>query len=542
MPTPETNNDGRDPEHQLGRSLYALFFLAVATAIAGPVLSYQSDVAELESIIEARLLRDADLQSRALDRYLSLLKDEIVQLARRPALASAIDHPDHFTDMAKLFSAAEMDSVLLDTGLSLLDHEGKILWSDQKFAPDLAAPGRYPDPLHRLWSGPDPVSIVLDPVSHTAIVPVSIVHQGVLRGFLLGHVDFSSPHSPLLDVVRDVAIFDRAGNTIVPGGNAGGSLGPELYKWVQAMMNSHRGAPLGETRMAVAVPVGKTSLSLLLSSNRTGGLLHRQFILQLVLVSAVQFSAVLLLAMFARAMYKRFILAERRAREHATLAALGGAASLIAHEVKNSLNGLGAALSLIDLGGDANLAAKTMRGQIDRLRHLATSLLAFGKPQSPRRIPTDIRPLLMETIGALRDLPEAEDVAVSLVDGDAPRVPCDPLFLATALDNLLRNAIEAVATAKDTGKVASPWVRATIRTSKEAIGIVVEDNAGGLDEAQQERLFEPFVTTKPKGIGLGLAMAFRAAKDQGGDLVYERTPEGSRFILLLPMEESGLEP
>jgi signal transduction histidine kinase len=533
---PAKPKSGRDPERQLGRSLYALFVLALAAAIVGPVLSYQSDLAELDSILEVRLSREAELQARALDRYLVLLQDELVQLAGRPDLD--LDHLDRAT---RLFSAAEKDSVLLDAGVSLLGSDGSVVWTDWHPSGRGSA-FRYPDPVRRLWSGPDPVSMVLDPGSHTAIVPVPIARGGQIRGYLLGHVDFSSPHSPLLDVVREVAIFDRAGNAIVPAQGASGMLAPDVEKWVRDVGAMGHAAPLGDARMALAVPVGRSGLSLLLSANRASSPFHRRFVVQLVLVATVQFSAVLLLALFARAMYKRFILAERRARESATLAALGEAASLIAHEVKNSLNGLGAALSLIGLGGDANLAAQTMRGQIDRLRHLATSLLAFGKPQSARRIPTDVRQVLRETSEALRDLPEAEDVPVTIADGSPVLLACDPLLLATGLDNLLRNAIEAGAAAKDTGRVASPWVRAEIAVAKTEVTITVEDNAGGLDDAQQARLFEPFVTTKPKGIGLGLAMAFRAVRDQGGDLGYQRTSEGSRFTLRLPVEESRASP
>jgi signal transduction histidine kinase len=533
---PANRKSGRDPERQLGRSLYALFGLGLAAAIVGPVLSYQSDLAELDSILEVRLSRDAELQARTLDRYLVLLQDELMQLAGRADLD--LDHLDRAT---QLFSVAEKDSVLLDTGVSLLDRDGRLVWTD--WHPSRQGAGlHYPDSVRRLWSGPDAVSVVLDPGSHTAIVPIAITRAGQSRGYLLGHVDFASPHSPLLDVVREVAIFDRAGNAIVPDRGTSGMVAPEVEKWVRDMATGGRAAPLGTARMAVAVPVGTSGLSLLLSANRTSGPFHRRFIVQLVLVATVQFSAVLLLALFARAMYKRFILAERRANESATLAALGEAASLIAHEVKNSLNGLGAALSLIGLGGDANLAARTMRGQIDRLRHLATSLLAFGKPQSPRRIATDLRQVLREASEVLRDLPEAEDVTVTIADGPSTLVACDPLLLATALDNLLRNAIEAGAAAKDTGRVATPWVRAEIAVGKTRVDITVEDNAGGLDDDQQARLFEPFVTTKPKGIGLGLAMALRAVRDQGGELGYQRTAEGSRFTLRLPVEESRSTP
>ena len=95
--------NGRDPERELGRSLYALFFLAMDTAIAGPVLSYQSDVRELEGIIEARLLREAGLQYRAMDRYLGLLRAELTKLANHPELEQAADH---LSAAARVLSAA----------------------------------------------------------------------------------------------------------------------------------------------------------------------------------------------------------------------------------------------------------------------------------------------------------------------------------------------------------------------------------------------------------------------------------------------------
>jgi signal transduction histidine kinase len=221
-------------------------------------------------------------------------------------------------------------------------------------------------------------------------------------------------------------------------------------------------------------------------------------------------------------------------RETATLAALGGAASLIAHEVKNSLNGLGAALAMHGTGADPALATRTMRSQIDRLRHLAASLLAFGKPQQAQRVPTELRQLLATVIESLRDLPEADEVAVQLADGPSLRIDCDPLFLSTALDNLLRNAIEAGAAAKDTGRVTSPRVSASITLADGQACIAIEDNAGGLPAGLHERLFEPFVTGKPKGIGLGLNMAFRAVAEQGGQLAYQPTEQGSRFLVTLP--------
>ena len=75
----------------------------------------------------------------------------------------------------------------------------------------------------------------------------------------------------------------------------------------------------------------------------------------------------------------------RAPREQERMAALGTAASLIAHEVKNSLNGLKAAAAMQDADGARRLATRTIRGQTDRLAHLATSLLHFGKPARAAR-------------------------------------------------------------------------------------------------------------------------------------------------------------
>jgi nitrogen-specific signal transduction histidine kinase len=69
------------------------------------------------------------------------------------------------------------------------------------------------------------------------------------------------------------------------------------------------------------------------------------------------------------------------------------------------------------------------------------------------------------------------------------------------------------------------------------VRITVEDNAGGIPADLRERLFEPFVTGRPKGIGLGLTMALRAVAEQGGQLSWEAIDQGSRFAITLPLGE-----
>jgi signal transduction histidine kinase len=181
-----------------------------------------------------------------------------------------------------------------------------------------------------------------------------------------------------------------------------------------------------------------------------------------------------------------------------------------------------------------------LRGQVDRLRHLGTSLLQFAKPAAPHLAVTRLAPLVAETVDGLKaTLPEAADVSVSSELDPTTEAACDPLLLTTAVDNLARNAIEAAAAARDTGRASEPRVAVTLIMSGPTAVIVVEDNAGGLAPDAEAKLFEPFATSKSKGIGLGLSMARRAVEDQGGVLRFERGEHGLRFIIEL---SAGAQP
>jgi C4-dicarboxylate-specific signal transduction histidine kinase len=168
---------------------------------------------------------------------------------------------------------------------------------------------------------------------------------------------------------------------------------------------------------------------------------------------------------------------------------------------------------------------------VDRLGHLASSLLSFAKPSPPRIQAVRVDEAVEQTVEGLSAHPERHEVTVDCAL-EAPLVAeADPYFLVTALDNLVRNAIEAGIAAKDLGKIAQPAVRVRARRQEGEVVVEVEDNAGGLPAELEATLFTPFVSGKPRGIGLGLAMARRAMEQQGGSLAFSRTADGSRFTL-----------
>jgi signal transduction histidine kinase len=228
----------------------------------------------------------------------------------------------------------------------------------------------------------------------------------------------------------------------------------------------------GTPEYAAATQVGDTGLRLLLVAEETPMLapVRWRFIWQMLVVLVGQTVTVLLFSWFLRRTYLRYREMDEALAQREKLAALGQAASLIAHEVKNSLNGMKVATSMLSAEGDRSLPVRTMRGQIDRLSHLATSLLNFGKPANAQLSLTPVGQLVSEAVESLRVLPEADEVEVTSDLDTSLQVRCDPLLLVTALDNLLRNAMEAAVVAyalAGKGKAsADPMIAALLKAAQ----------------------------------------------------------------------------
>ena len=212
---------------------------------------------------------------------------------------------------------------------------------------------------------------------------------------------------------------------------------------------------------------------------------------------------------------------------------LGQLAAGFAHELRNAITGARLAIELHRrrCPGGADATADDSLGvavrQLDIVAEEVRGLLALGRPAAEAD-----RPLIMqaaELFGEIRDLtgPRCDHAGVRLEiepRGLALRGRHDPL--RAALVNLVLNGIDAA------GSGGTVSLSATAAADR--IALVVEDTGPGPPAALHDSIAEPFVTGKPEGIGLGLAVAKAVAEAHGGTLTWSRSASRTRFAISLP--------
>jgi signal transduction histidine kinase len=220
-----------------------------------------------------------------------------------------------------------------------------------------------------------------------------------------------------------------------------------------------------------------------------------------------------------------------RAERFALLGQLSGG---LAHHLRNDVTGARMAVQLHQRHGcradDESLAVALRQLQLTE-QHLQ-QFLSAGQPGTPQRTGCDLREIIEEVVNVLEptyrhrkvDL-ETEYPSTNLQANPVPLF-ADAEQLRQALMNLTLNAIEAV----EKGGV----VRLQLVETPSQVMVRVIDSGPGVPVAIAERLFEPFVTGKPEGIGLGLAVARQIAAAHGGSLVYHRQRDETCFELALP--------
>ena len=219
------------------------------------------------------------------------------------------------------------------------------------------------------------------------------------------------------------------------------------------------------------------------------------------------------------------------------LAYVGTLASGLAHEIRTPLNailmntelvaeGLGAVAE--DKREEFSTRIERVKREATRLRKTLDSFLAFARPPKLERRPVKVNGYLAELIEFIE--PEAARHGITIEHDFQDKlypVFVDQHQLAQVVMNLLTNAREAV------GEQGVITVRT--RETDECVEIDVEDNGGGVDPENEDRVFEVFFSTKDQGTGLGLGIARRIVEEHGGELILENHPgRGARFIVRLP--------
>jgi signal transduction histidine kinase len=203
------------------------------------------------------------------------------------------------------------------------------------------------------------------------------------------------------------------------------------------------------------------------------------------------------------------------------LAELGRMAATVAHEVRNPLAGISANAELVReaLSDPADQqCVDVILGEVERLGRLVTDLLFYSREREAQSQCMDLKRLAASANEFTHAQASGNGVSLEVVgEGNGHG---DPELSRQALLNVVRNAVEAC---REGGAVV-------LRVSPGRIA--VEDQGFGVPEPLRDRLFEPFVTGRTRGLGLGAAVAQRCMQRQSGDLQLERTDaNGSVFVL-----------
>lgn len=208
----------------------------------------------------------------------------------------------------------------------------------------------------------------------------------------------------------------------------------------------------------------------------------------------------------------------------------------VAHEIKNPLAPIRAAVETLrrlrarnDPAFDEYFdeATRTVLEEVTRISNIVSEFTRFARLPPPNPSPTELGEVAKKVV----NLHSSSGATLELSLSPVPIVNADADQMVQVLTNLIQNAIDA---AKPTGDP-----RVSVRLAPhgpDKVLLSVRDNGPGVPAELRDKLFEPYVTTKPEGTGLGLAIVHRIVVEHGGEIVYADAPGGgAEFTLMLPV-------
>src|SRR5580693_4333586 len=238
--------------------------------------------------------------------------------------------------------------------------------------------------------------------------------------------------------------------------------------------------------------------------------------------------------------------AQEEARRSERLAALGQMSAGLAHEIRNPLGVIkGSAEMLHQKLGESNPLASELAGYIssetNRLSALVTRFLDFARPLHVELTPLDITAVLDRALHSVSlSLAQAQKDGVVRVErqyeADLPLVPLDESLSEQAFANLIQNAYDAMSSSGGTLRVTAARANSA---NRDGVEVRIEDSGPGIPAELREQIFNPFVTTKKTGVGLGLSIVSTIVDGHHGTIRVDGGKEGSDqngacFIVFFP--------
>ncbi|WP_322990871.1 nitrogen regulation protein NR(II) [Hoeflea sp.] len=240
---------------------------------------------------------------------------------------------------------------------------------------------------------------------------------------------------------------------------------------------------------------------------------------------------------------------DRQLTHRAAARSVTGLASMLAHEIKNPLSGIRGAAQLLEMtvGEEDRSLARLIRDETDRIVSLVDRMEIFSDERPVDRTPVNIHSVL-DRVKALAKAGFGRNIRfVELYDPSLPAVYANRDQLVQVFLNLVKNAAEAVGDNPDGEIVLTtayrPGIKLSVAGSRDKVSLplefCVQDNGPGVPADLLPHLFDPFVTTKTNGSGLGLALVAKIVGGHGGIVECDSQARKTTFRILMPASPDG---